>query len=135
LGLTRLAILVLPFTVVRRALGDDQDPRTPTTTPPLGHATLVRAARIGATVRLAARHTPWRSECYPQALTARILLGLARVPHVVSFGVRRDGGELVAHAWVHVGDVPVTGGTGQDYTEVGTFAWAPRSSARSRQDG
>jgi hypothetical protein len=135
LGLTRLAILVLPFTVVRRALGDHQDPRTPTTTPPLGQATLVRAARIGATVRLAARHTPWRSECYPQALTARILLGLARVPHVVSFGVRRDAGALVAHAWVHVGDVPVTGGTGQDYTEVGTFSWAPRSSARARQGG
>jgi hypothetical protein len=135
LGLTRLAILVLPFPVVRRALGDHRDPRTPTTTPPLDHDTQVRAARIASSVRLAARHTPWRSECYPQALTARILLGLARVPHVVSFGVRRDAGELVAHAWVHAGEVPVTGLTGHEYTEVGSFAWTPRSGSRARQDG
>jgi hypothetical protein len=135
LGLTRLAILVLPFAVVRRALGDHHDPRTPTATPPLDHDTRVRAARIGATVRLAARHTPWRSECYPQALTARILLGLARVPHVVSFGVRRDDGRLVAHAWVHADGVPVTGVTGHEYTEVGAFAWTPRSLSRARHGG
>ena len=84
-------------------------------------------ARIGATVRLAARHTPWRSECYPQALTARVLLGLAGIPHVVSFGVRRDRDALVAHAWVRVGEVVVTGTTGHEYTEVGAFAWAPRA--------
>jgi hypothetical protein len=127
LGLTRLAILLLPFRLVRRALGEHRDPRAGATAAPLDDEALVRAARIGATVQLAARHTPWRSECYPQALTARMLLGIARVPHVVSFGVRRDGGRLVAHAWVHAGDVPVTGGTGQPYTEVGSFAWAPRS--------
>jgi hypothetical protein len=127
LGLTRLAILVLPFRLVRRALGEHRDPRAGATAAPIDDDALVRAARIGATVQLAARHTPWRSECYPQALTARILLGVARVPHVVSFGVRRDAGELVAHAWVHAGDVPVTGGTAEAYTEVGAFSWAPRS--------
>lgn len=130
LGLTRLAILVLPFTAVRRVLGE---PAAPGERPdragdhPLDPATLARADRIGATVRLAARHTPWRSECYPQALTARALLGVAGIPHVVSFGVRRDQGALVAHAWVHAGSAIVTGGTGHDYTEVGSFAWAPRS--------
>jgi hypothetical protein len=127
LGLSRLAILLLPFRLVRRALGEHRDPRAGATGAPLDHDALVRAARIGATVQLAARHTPWRSECYPQALTARALLGLAGVPHVVSFGVRRDGDHQVAHAWVHAGDVPVTGGTGQPYTEVGSFAWAPRA--------
>jgi hypothetical protein len=80
---------------------------------------------------VAARHTPWRSECYPQALAARVLLTLAGVPHVVSFGVRRDGDALVAHAWVHAGDLTVTGGSGHRYTEVGAFAWAPRSRRRA----
>lgn len=133
LGLSRLAILLLPFTVVRRALGEQRHPSAPAgndPATPLDADTLHRARRIGALVRLAARHTPWRSECYPQALTARALLGLARVPHVVSFGVRRDGDALVAHAWVHVDGVPVTGLTGHDYTEVGSFAWAPRARRR-----
>ncbi len=127
LGLTRLAILLLPFRLVRHALGEHRDPRAGPTVAALDDGTLARAARIGATVRLAAAHTPWNSECYPQALTARILLGLARVPHVVSFGVRRDGDALVAHAWVHVGGGIVTGATGHAYTEVGSFAWAPRA--------
>ena len=129
LGLSRLAILVLPFAVVRRALGEHHVPVAPSEqpAPPLDEAATVRARRISASVQLAARHTPWRSECYPQALTARVLLGLARVPHVVSFGVRRDGDELVAHAWVHAAGLTVTGGTGHRYTEVGAFAWAPRA--------
>lgn len=135
LGLTRLAILVLPFRIVRRALGEHRDPRTPVAPPDPDGPVLARAARIGATVGLAARHTPWRSECYPQAWTARILLGLARVPHVVSFGVRRDGDALVAHAWVRVGDLVVTGGTGHSWTEVGSFAWSPRTRSVGRRDG
>jgi len=133
LGLTRLAILLLPFSLVRRALGEHRDPHIATRPADPDRAGLVRAARIGATIRLAARHTPWRSECYPQALTARLLLGLARVPHVVSFGVRRDGEALVAHAWVHVGGVTVTGGTGHAYTEVGSFVWAPRGRSTGRR--
>jgi hypothetical protein len=81
---------------------------------------------IGAHVLLAARHTPWRSECYPQALTARALLGLRRIPHRTSFGLRRDEhGELTAHVWVIAGDVAVTGGDGSDYTEVASFLWVP----------
>jgi hypothetical protein len=127
LGVSRLAILLLPFRLVRRALGERRDAGTPPAVAALDDATKVRAARIAAAVGLSARHTPWRSECYPQALTARLLLGMARIPHVVSFGVRRDAGNLVAHAWVHAGDVPVTGGTGHSYTEVGSFAWTPRS--------
>ena len=127
LGLSFLAIRLLPFTVVRRALGEHRDPLAVAPEAAFDEAALARARKIGAAVQRAARHTPWPSECYPQALTARLLLGLARVPHVVSFGVRRDAGELVAHAWVHAGDVPVTGGTGHSYTEVGSFAWSPRS--------
>ena len=127
LGLTRMMILALPFSVVRRLLGERRDPRTQPGPPQLTDDVLTRAARIGITVALAARHTPWRSECYPQALTARVLLGVARIPHVVSFGVRRDGDALVAHAWVHAGTVTVTGGSGHDWTEVGTYAWAPRN--------
>lgn len=131
LGLSRLAILVLPFAAVRRALGEHRDPRATTVLPALDRPTIVRAARIGAAVQVAARHTPWRSECYPQALTARLLLLAAGVPHVVSFGVRRDGDALLAHAWVHAADVAVTGGSGREYTEVGSFIWVPRGRSAS----
>jgi hypothetical protein len=127
LGVTRLMILVLPFTAVRRMLGEGRSHEGPTPELVLDDDDRIRAARLGVIVQAAARHTPWRSDCYPQALTARLLLGVAKVPHVISFGLRRDSGRLVAHAWVHAGGVPVTGGSARDYTEVGSFCWVPRT--------
>jgi hypothetical protein len=128
LGFARLLIAVLPFTAVRRLLGDDQTGTAQQPLPVIDEVQAVRAAHIGRIVEAAAAHAPWRSDCYPQALTARTFLALRRIPHVVSFGVRRDGDALVAHAWVHAGEVAVTGGNGAQYTEVGAFAWSPRRS-------
>jgi hypothetical protein len=127
LGFTRLLIIVVPFTVVRRLLGEDRSSPGRREVPPLTQEQAFRARHIGLIVEAAAAHAPWRSDCYPQALTARSFLAARRIPHVVSFGVRRDGDALVAHAWVHAGDVAVTGGNGREYTEVGTFAWSPRA--------
>lgn len=127
LGLTRLAILVLPFRVIRRLLGEDhaQAPGEAPDPPALDDRSRARATTIGTHIQVAARHTPWKSECYPQALTARALLGLRRVPHRTSFGLRRDGDVLAAHVWVRAGDVAVCGGDGRDYTEVASFLWEP----------
>ncbi|MCX6397546.1 MAG: lasso peptide biosynthesis B2 protein [Propionibacteriales bacterium] len=130
LGFTRLLILALPFTVVRRLLGENQAEPGTHQAPVLSASQQFRAAHIGRIVEAAAAHAPWRSDCYPQALTARTFLAARRIPHVVSFGVRRDAGALVAHAWVHAGDVTVTGGNGREYTEVGAFAWTPRVSRK-----
>lgn len=129
LGFTRLAILLLPFRVIRRLLGEDQaraaaDVPEP---PALDDRSWARAHTIGTHIQVAARHTPWKSECYPQALTARALLGLRRIPHRTSFGLRRDEDGLAAHVWVRAGDVAVCGGDGSDYTEVASFLWTPKA--------
>ncbi|MBO9520031.1 MAG: lasso peptide biosynthesis B2 protein [Nocardioidaceae bacterium] len=130
MGLTRLLILCVPFRVVRRLLGfdprgDDGHEQSDSPDVLLTPVQRARADRIGLVVQVAAQHTPWRSECYPQALTARILLGLRKIPHRVSFGLRRDGDRLAAHAWVTAGGTPVVGGDGRDYTEVASFVWDP----------
>lgn len=127
LGFYRVLIAVLPFTAVRRLLGEDRTAAGADPAAPLDPVQRARAAHIGRIVEAAAAHQPLRADCYPQALTARTFLFLRQIQHTVTFGVRRDGDELVAHAWVHAGDVPVTGGSGDEYTAVGTFAWTPRS--------
>ncbi|MCZ4500604.1 MAG: hypothetical protein JWQ74_3159 [Marmoricola sp.] len=135
LCLFRLMIALLPFTVVRRLLGENQATTAPPALPPLTEEQRFRAGHIGRIVEAAAAHVPLRSDCYPQALTARTFLAVRRIPHSVSFGVRRDGGALVAHAWVHAGEVVVTGGNDRSYTEVGRFSWQPRSTPpRSGRD-
>lgn len=71
-----------------------------------------RAAKIGKVVRLAARYVPGGVNCYPQALTACLILVLYRVPHCLCFGAARDpqNHEFSAHAWTAAGSVRVTGG-------------------------
>src|SRR5690348_1002674 len=127
LALSRLLIILLPFRVIRRLLGEHQSSREQAPLPELDERQRLRAIHIGRIVEAAAARAPWRADCYPQALTARTFLELRRIPHVVSFGVRRDGDALIAHAWVRAGDVDVTGGNGSEYTEVGRFSWSPVS--------
>ncbi|QVL50026.1 MAG: lasso peptide biosynthesis B2 protein [Thiocapsa sp.] len=93
-----------------------------------------RALLIGRAVRLAARYTPWVSNCFPQAIAARVLLGLYGLPYTLYFGLMRDPGNpagMKAHAWVAAGRVRVTGGHsfGQ-FTVVGCFV-SPRLTAVS----
>lgn len=123
LGLSRLAIVGgVPVTRLVGRTGATPHAATPSPRDQRWAALITR--QVG---RAAAR-TPWRSECYPQAVAARVELMAARVPHTVLFGLRRDEkGELVAHAWVQIGDRVVIGGDPVGYTVVAAFSWPNRS--------
>ncbi|WP_337846094.1 lasso peptide biosynthesis B2 protein [Sphingomonas sp.] len=71
----------------------------------------MRARRIGASVTIAARYAPFRSNCLPQAMAARALCWLFGVPCAVYLGVDREAAsrELRAHAWTSCGEVTLTG--------------------------
>lgn len=121
LGLSRVALLVVPFRWISPRLGHNL--RTAAVVPLAGHAETARALRIGHAIQAAARYTPWDSACLAQAMTARILLGLNRLPYALFLGAAKgpDSG-LTAHAWVCTGRVAVTGGHGfTSYTVVGTY--------------
>ncbi|AVS73408.1 lasso peptide biosynthesis B2 protein [Paracidovorax cattleyae] len=121
LGLARVAVLCLGFRRLAPWLGRAVA-ETPSL-PPLEQRGWRRAQQIGRTLRLAARHTPWQSNCLAQALAARCLLGVFGIPHAVCFGVARlDASQLQAHAWVVAGQGFVTGGVGaQRFTCTGCF--------------
>ncbi len=83
-----------------------------------------RADQIGGVVRMAARYTPWNSNCFPQAIVALMLLGLYRIPYAICLGLMRDpsGSGLQAHAWVVAGRINVTGGASfSRFTVVAMF--------------
>lgn len=123
LGVSRLLIAVIPASRTGHLLGGGSD----TSAFPALSGDERRARRIGRLTSLAARHTPWTSSCYPQALTARLQLRAARIPHTVTFGMQRGPDGLTAHVWVTAGDVAVTGGDGSRYAVVGSFPWSPGS--------
>lgn len=123
LGLSRSLILFCPFRTWASHLGRH------TGTAPWIPLTDVRheakAHAIARVVAMAANHTPWESNCFPQAVTARVLLGLYGIPYCLFFGVNRNPGDtsMQAHAWVAAGKIRVTGGASFDqFTVVSCFA-------------
>jgi hypothetical protein len=127
LGVCRLVIVFVPFSRLAASIGRPLGAVAwvPLVTPAQRHY----ASQIGRVVRAAARRTPWVSNCFPQAVAARVLLGLYRVPYVIHFGLARDekaANGYRAHAWVVAGRERVTGGNGfAHYQVVGAFA-SPR---------
>lgn len=126
LGLAKILIFLVSFKIIAPYLGVNLG-----LSPPVSYLLRdeeQRAILIGRAVRLAAKYTPWNSNCFPQAIVARALLGFYRIPYVLYFGLRlaSTAAELEAHAWVCAGKVSVTGGTSFDrFTIVGVFASGP----------
>jgi len=124
MGLASLALRVVPQHRLARLYG--RDVGIAVWLPLITSAQQRRARHIRAAIGIAARYGLWRADCYPQALVARVLLRLGRVPHVLCFGLRRREGRMQAHAWVHAGCVPVCGGMGFGcYTLVRAFVSGP----------
>ena len=123
LGLSRLVILTIQFRRLAPYLGRHIGNRA--VVPLLSAHQQARALHIGRVVRLAAQYTPWESNCFPQAVTARVLLGGYGIPYALCFGLAKEGENgraLKAHAWVAAGPVRVSGGDGfRQFTVVGVF--------------
>ncbi len=76
--------------------------------------------RIGFAVSAAANNVPWRSDCFPQTIAARMLLKRYGYASTIHFGVERAGEDVLnAHAWLTCSETVVTGGGELDrYTEI-----------------
>lgn len=123
IGLSAAALALVPFRRIAPWLGVNLGAVAfkPDCTP----AQRRRALRLARTIDLAARNALFRADCFPQALTARMLCALWRVPCAMHLGVAIGGEEtkLRAHAWTSCGDVIVSGGVGSfaAHTPVACF--------------
>jgi hypothetical protein len=126
LGVARVTILGVPFRAVAPRLGRHM--KNESIQPLVTDRQRQRAIEIRRVIRLAARYTPWKSNCFPQAIAARVLLGLYAIPYALFFGLAKSGSDAAsprAHAWVCAGPIDVSGGDGfRDFTVVGTFVSA-----------
>jgi hypothetical protein len=110
LAIFRVCLAVVP---VRRIIGViTRGQRAQTST----DAEVVRssasaAQRVQWAVGAVARHSVVEFVCFPQALAGYTMLRWRGVPSTVVYGVARSPeGELLAHAWLTVGDTIVLGG-------------------------
>ena len=122
LGASRFLILIIPFRRIAPRLGGHTG--IAPWVPLIDSRCETRALSVARVVQMASNYTPWNSNCFPQAITARILLGFYGVPYSMFFGINRNATDstLSAHAWVASGRVRVTGGASFDqFTVVGCF--------------
>ncbi len=122
LGLAKALIFTVPFKRLAPHLGVSTELRL--LVPLLDADSEKRTLQIARVIKLAAAYTPWDSNCFPQAVVARLLLGLYRIPYALFFGLMRDRqtNEIKAHAWVAAGKIAVTGGNSfERFTAVGCF--------------
>jgi len=119
LGVSRLAILILPFRWIAPFLGqhmassDENDKDG-------DRKTEVSVSRAILTM---SRHLPWESKCLVQAISGKMMLRRRQIPSTLYLGVaKKEDGDLNAHAWIRCGDRILTGARGhRQFTVVASF--------------
>ena len=121
LGLSRLAIMVLPFRWIAPRLGRNT---AITTEEPPSECRPAVIDSIQWAVRTASRYAPWECKCLVQAMAGKILLRRWDIPSTIYLGVRRDdNSDFAAHAWLMCEGIVLTGEPGMEqFTVVATFA-------------
>ncbi len=129
LGLSRLAILVIPFRWIAPFLGQTMvETLYSAPASPL-------ALQISWAVRAGSRYTPWESKCLAQAMAAKRMLKRRGLDSTLYLGLSKDGKNMLsAHAWLRCGDRILTGGPiHRQFTQVAAFGDAPRPKRKPNQ--
>lgn len=78
---------------------------------------------VSRQIKNVSRYVPWTSNCLVQATVGKILLRKKSIESTVSFGVKKSGSKMNAHAWLTVGPKIVLGGEIADqFVEVSSFS-------------
>jgi len=75
-------------------------------------------------IRRGCRYLPFECKCLVRAIASKAMLRLRDIKSTVYLGVaKNEEDKLIAHAWVRVGKMYVTGGNGENnYKIISTFA-------------
>ncbi|MDF1678443.1 MAG: lasso peptide biosynthesis B2 protein [Legionellaceae bacterium] len=71
------------------------------------------AIQLQRSIRLAARYTPWNSNCLTQAMVAKFWCNRLHISYILYIGFAKDAEKpsgYAAHAWLTAGPIAITGG-------------------------
>jgi hypothetical protein len=105
-GLVKLTLVFLPFSKVLKWQGEIniESPECP------DQFSAEFRKSLQSAMRLCRKYTIWETECYTQALTAKILLNKKRISGTVYIGFKKeDTGSYMGHAWLRSFDRFITG--------------------------
>jgi hypothetical protein len=118
LAISRLLLVIAPFKKIVSLM------QFKGTNPVPDDKRLECLPRIQLAIARASTKSPWRTKCFEQALTAKMMTRRRGLPSVIYFGVKKETGseKIDAHAWLKCGDFVVTGWQRMNsYTVVAEF--------------
>ncbi|MCU1354218.1 MAG: hypothetical protein JWM05_3427 [Acidimicrobiales bacterium] len=101
----KVAVAVLPFDWVGRVLGERGEPSVGG-----GPELPFVAKRCRLFVTVAARRLPYEVSCLPQAIAGQLMLRRRGLEGTVVFGLAREHGDWLNHAWLEYQGRTVLGG-------------------------
>jgi hypothetical protein len=121
LGWSRALLLMIPFRKLAPKLGQHNHE----TSFEMDWDSLEEFRKLKRAISRASRVAPWRTKCFEQAITGKIMLRRRKHPSTLYLGVCKDkvkGEGLKAHAWLRTGQYILTGREGmRQFTVVGVF--------------
>jgi hypothetical protein len=105
-GLVKLTLVFLPFSKVLKWQGNIN-----VESPDYSDEISAEFRKsLQAAMRLCRKYTIWKTECYTQALTAKVLLNKKGISGTVYIGFKKeDNGSYIGHAWLRSYDRFITG--------------------------
>lgn len=115
----RIMVLMFPFKKLAAILGEQNRGPGKEAIP----SDWVFIDTVSRQIKNVSRFVPWTSNCLVQAAVGKILLSKKSIQSTVSFGVKKNGSEMKAHAWLTVGTRIVLGGEIADqFVEVSSYS-------------
>jgi hypothetical protein len=107
-AIVRVVITFFSAAVRLHWMGKPVDLQHQMSDPNADQLTTLRAVKLALT--RCDRYVPWNTECYTQALTARIMLRRRQIPMLLYVGFKKqEDGPLQGHAWTSCGAYIMTG--------------------------
>lgn len=113
----RMCVKLIPDKKLRRFMGQPGQATGEVTLEQYRYARLV-----GYHLNRVATHTPWLTNCLCRTLTVKHLMNKKDIPYTLYLGVGKDENQkMIAHSWISVGELFVSGGNGEEYACVAKF--------------
>lgn len=121
IAVARLAIRFFSFKRLLNYLGTPQE-ATPST--PLAASDRKHFYQIGRAIKRSTKVAFWRTMCYEQAITAKLMLRRRSTKSTIYIGMMKSEEKgMEGHAWIRTGDYIITGNHElEKYTVVGVFS-------------
>ncbi len=121
IAIARIAIRFFSFKKLLNYLGT---PQTELPVEMLTEADKLYLQKIGKAIRRASRVAFWKTLCYEQAITGKLMLRRRKIGTTIYIGMMKSEEKgLEGHAWIRAGNYIVTGNIAlEQYTIVGSFS-------------